>query len=119
MARLDLVVTDIGRGGVDNAGVAGQADGHMFPSRGKEFVEVENSGAGAATVTFVSPREIDGLAISDLTVSVPAGGRRLIGPFPPRTFNQPSSSADSGKVYVNYEAGAEANFLVRCFRLPV
>lgn len=118
MARLDLPVTEITRAGADAAGSPGNADGHMFANRGREFLEVENVGAAARVVTVVTPRTIGGLDVAELVVNVPAGGRRLIGPFPGVTFDQPRASADAGKVYVNYEAGAAADYLVRCFRLP-
>jgi hypothetical protein len=119
MARTDIARTDISRAGVNPAGTAGQVDGHMFTNTGKEFVEVSNADASARTVTFVTPRTVEGLAITDLALSVPAGGRLIVGPFPPETFSQPRSvGADAGKVYINYVSGSETQFTTRVYRLP-
>jgi hypothetical protein len=54
----------------------------------------------------VASAEADG---EDLVVTVPDGARRLIGPFPKRTFGQPaganeSEGNDQGRVYVDYSA---------------
>lgn len=120
MPRADINVTKVTREGVLPAGVVGQADGHMFRNSGAEFIEVSNTEAATGstrTLTIPTPRKVDGLDVADVQVAIPPTERRLIGPFPPGTFNQPSSSADRGKVYLNYAAAAEASFLVRVFTL--
>ena len=118
MPRINVVPTEITRAGVYPAGAVGQADGHSFPNNGEEFVEVVNANATLArTVTFVTPAQREGLAVADLTVSVPAASRRMIGPFPTGYFNH-QSGADRGKVHVNYEAGGEADLTIRVFRFP-
>jgi hypothetical protein len=102
MARTNLTVIEITRTGVDLATTleAGNADGEMFYNGGDVLLAVENLNAADCTVTVVSPRTVDGLAVSDLTVVVSQDEVMLIGPFPRDTFNQPSGD-DAGKVYVN------------------
>lgn len=42
------------------------------------FILVDNGSAGAVTVTLATPGTVDGLAIDDRIVSVPAGEQRAI-----------------------------------------
>jgi hypothetical protein len=119
MARTALTITNITRAGVTDAGVAGITDGHMFDNTGHEFLEITNGNAAARTVTVVTPRTVEGLAVGDQVVSIPNGQTRKIGPFPRETFSQPrGAGADAGKVYLDYEATFHALFTTRVFRLP-
>jgi hypothetical protein len=64
------------------------------------FLYVKNASGSPITVTIDTPGLVDGLAIANLTVSVPATtGERMIGPFPPGIYNQ----AD-GNVYVDWSS---------------
>jgi hypothetical protein len=103
MARTALTVSTISRSGVDSADTleAANADGEMFYNGGDVFLEVLNTNASTCTVTVVTPRTIDGLAVADVTVEVDENERMFIGPFPPSTFNQTSTNA--GMVYVNFD----------------
>lgn len=58
------------------------------------FAHIKNGGAGASTATFTTPGTVDGLAIADLVVTVPAAGERMIGPLPARTFAKSDGQAD-------------------------
>jgi len=42
--------------------------------------------AAGATVTVATTYTVDGLALADLTVAVPAGEPLLVGPFPPAIY---------------------------------
>lgn len=53
---------------------------------GRTFLWVKNGGGSAITVTITTPGTVDGLAITDRTVSVPNGGERLIGPLSPSVY---------------------------------
>lgn len=84
---------------LSSAGVAPPAevdgdpvDNHQFQNSGKTFLVVRNNGASAHTVTLVTPGAIEGLALADRQISVPAGETRYIGPFSPGTYNNPNSS---------------------------
>lgn len=65
--------------------------GDTFRNTGKEFIHVINGGGGATVVTVDSPTTcsfgIAANAAHDLTVSVPAGEDRMIGPFNKERFN--------------------------------
>ncbi|MFI5561506.1 hypothetical protein ACIA2T_19685 [Amycolatopsis japonica] len=65
---------------------------------------VANGSASPITVTVQTPLTVDGLNVEDLTVTVPASGFRLIGPFPVGTFGQPSDNANAGKALVDYSS---------------
>lgn len=75
------------------------ADGHQFANDdGRTFFHVINGNASPLTVIIQTTAVVDGLAVADRTVVVPAGEERIIGPFPPEWYNH----AD-GKVYVDYD----------------
>lgn len=61
--------------------------GVEFPNDGKTIITVKNAAAGASVVTVATPATFGGLAVADLTVSIPAGEEHLIGPFPVSLFN--------------------------------
>lgn len=98
MARTALTVQVIARTGLDPAYSSANADGHSVQNTGRECVHVVNGGGGAITVTIQTPGTVDGLAVSDRTVSVPAGEDRIIGPFPVRDYNQPNTET----IYVDF-----------------
>ena len=98
MARDILTVQEIVRTGLNPSLSAGDsANGHEFVNDGKTYVEVVNGGGSPIVVTIPTPGSIDGLAIADRTVSVPAGETRKIGPFP-NTYNQ-----SGGLVYIDLD----------------
>jgi hypothetical protein len=46
------------------------------------FLHVKNGDGSPHTATITTPNTVDGLAVSDLAVTIPAGEERIIGPFP-------------------------------------
>lgn len=92
-----LAVAKLNRNGVDPAGVAAAALGDDFVNTGKEAVLLENGSGAPINVTFETPGTVDGLAIADKVVAVPAGGARVVGPFPPSAYNDAQ-----GKVKMTY-----------------
>jgi hypothetical protein len=57
------------------------------------FLHVKNGGASPDTVVVVTPGIAPGgLAIADVSVSVPAGSERMIGPFPAEQFADPANT---------------------------
>lgn len=99
MARVTLTVQEIVRTGLNPSYGVAEADGNAFANTdpGRRFVHVKNGGGAQITVTVVTPQTINGLGVADLTVDVPASGERMIGPFPPSSFNQ-----GDGLVHVDY-----------------
>lgn len=80
---------------------ADASNGETCPNNGSLFLHVKNTGGAACTVTIATQGTVDGLAIADLAVSVPATtGDRLIGPFPPGIYND-----SNGNIGVSYSTG--------------
>ena len=92
MSLTTLTVQQIARTGLTPALAAANADGSYVPNDGRMFVDVENTGS-ETTVTVDTPGTVDGLAVANLAVVVPATtGKKRIGPFPPDTYNQPDGT---------------------------
>src|SRR5258705_12726063 len=91
MATVDFPVQNIGVAGIDmtdNAGLVATTNNYTFSNDGNVFMHIKKSGAGSCTVTITTPNTVDGFAIADATVVVPAStGDMMIGPFRPETFN--------------------------------
>lgn len=93
-----LTVVDLVRAGVDmSSAVAAAGGGDAFLNTGKEFLAAKNASGAPITITFVTQVTVDGQAVADLAVAVPAGHTMLIGPFPPGYYND-----GSGQVQVTY-----------------
>lgn len=85
-------------------------NGNNFQNNGGQFLFVENSTAGAITITpdaFPSGATAippDGLTPADRSISIPAAvasvpGQKMIGPFPPSIYNN-----GSGQVTLAFSA---------------
>ena len=100
MAREALTAQELSCAGVTPSYTAAVADGHSIAGDGRTFLHVKNAGASSVTVTVQTPLTVDGLGVSDQTVTLAATtGDKMIGPFTPATFEQ----AD-GSVYIDYSA---------------
>lgn len=58
-----------------------------FVNNGRIILHVKNAGGSADTVSIVTPKTFDGLAVADAGGSVPAGEERFFGPFSKGLFN--------------------------------
>lgn len=96
-----LNVQKITKDGIVPVFSAADAAGDEFANSGRTFLHVRNGGAAQVTVTVDSVKLCDQGFDHDVTVAVPAGGERLIGPFEPGRFNNSSS-----RVRVTYSAVA-------------
>lgn len=94
-----LTTQDIGYSGLGPT-YGAAATGDTFAPGDGVFVHAKNGSAAAITVTITTPNTVAGLAIADVAVSVPAGGERMIGPFPRQHFGR---SAD-GLAELSYSA---------------
>lgn len=101
MAALAVATAIRGVGNVLD-GVAAGAGGDTFINSGQEIFVVKNGSGAGITVTFATPTTIDGLAVSNLDVSVGAGVTRSIGPFPSGWYND--TAQPGGIVSVSYSA---------------
>ena len=97
MARTSLTVQDVERSGLEPSYASANVDGNSFANNGRVILHAKNGSGGAITVTVKTPGTVDGLAVADRTVSVPAGEERMIGVFPPADYNQ-----SDGDVYIDY-----------------
>lgn len=77
----DLSLQKVSRTGLNPSFDAAAAGGDRIPFTRGAYLHVKNGSAGAITVTINSVRACDQGFDHDESVSVPAGGERLIGPF--------------------------------------
>ncbi len=78
--------TAVARAGVTVSGAA-VASSDKFANNGKQFLCVINADIAQTVVTITSQCTLDGLTVADPTVTVGAATTKLIGPFPPSTYN--------------------------------
>ena len=98
MALLDVQIPS--RDGIDPAYVPASSGGDSFPSpSGLEMVSVKNGDTSPHDVILKLTKTIDGQSATNRTVTVPAGGERMIGPFPVGDYRN-----DSGNVEIDYSA---------------
>lgn len=68
-------------------------DAYTFNNDGRTLLYFKKTGAGACTVTVVTPNTVRGKAIADTTFVVPATtGDVMAGPFPPDLYNDANSN---------------------------
>lgn len=91
----------VARSGLAPSYAAAAGGGDKFRPNENVLLHVKNGSGGAITVTVVTPGSVGGQGIADLAVSVPAGGERMIGPFPERLF---ANAGDSGLASITYSA---------------
>lgn len=94
MARQSPATQRITRAGLNVAMTAPNADGDILPA-GQVALQVLNGAGAPITVTVQTPGTdpATGADRAELTVSVPAAGTRLIGPFPASLFAQEADAA--------------------------
>ncbi len=100
MARVQIVVQQITRTGLEETTVAAETDGNSWNNTGKEILHIIN-GATDCIITVDTPRGVDGQVTTSRTVTCTANEERFIGPFPPEDFNQRGSLGDI--VHVDYD----------------
>jgi hypothetical protein len=88
-------------------------DGDMFRNTGREVIHVINGGGSTCNLTIPTPTTAGGgLTIEDKTYAILTGEEIFIGQLDPALFNQPASSADAGKVYLEYDFVTSVTVLV-------
>jgi hypothetical protein len=86
----NLATQTINRAGLNATYSAAASGGDTFTPGSNVFIHVKNGHTSAQTVTVVTPGTTFGQAISDVAVSVPNAGERIIGPFPAQHFADPT-----------------------------
>lgn len=67
-------------------------DTYTVPNDGKTVLHFKKAGAGACTVTIIVNDTVDGLAVPNRTVVIPATtGDKFVGPFPHGVYGDPVS----------------------------
>lgn len=91
---------------------AAAAGGDEFVNDGKDtFVHIQNGAGADCEVTFAITATVDGQAVTDKVVDVPATtGSKLVGPFPTAWYNDGDS-----KVQMTYES--ETSLTIGVFKL--
>lgn len=106
-----LAVNNFSRNPPGIATVAGgtpaSVGGDEWVNSGAELFVLGNASGAPVTVTFITPPNIDNLALADLQMTVPAGQAWIIGPFPPTYYNN-----GPGRVQVTYSAVASVTVKV-------
>lgn len=104
MPRTDLTPQDVVDEGLTPVYTAANVLGHMIPGDGGVIIQVKNTSGSPINVTVQTGGTLLGEPVTDKVIAVPATtGDKLIGPFPPALYNQPSG-ADAGKVYIDFSA---------------
>lgn len=86
-----LTTQTITRAGLAATLAAASGGGDKFTPTGRTFLEVNNGSGGAITVTVETPTSVGAnLVTTPLAVSVAAGARTRIGPFPGGLFADPA-----------------------------
>lgn len=101
--RTSVTTQTISRAGLNVAMSAPSVDGDIIDA-GAVFLEVLNGSGSPITVTVQTPGTVEGLAVADLAVTVPAAGNRRIGPFPGVFKQAPDAVVGPGQVLVDYSA---------------
>ena len=108
MARTELTLQTTTRSGVEATFAAvDDTNGESFDNVGENvLLHVKNGSGGAVVVTITTPGSVDGVALADRTISVPAGEERIIGPFPNNLYGQADVDNDIDKaVFIDYDTG--------------
>lgn len=93
MARTALAVQQARRSGLTPAYTAANVDGHSIPNDGQTVLHVKTVGT-AANVSLKIPGTVDGQSVTDKVIALGTNTERIIGPFPPGTYNQPDGSVN-------------------------
>lgn len=94
-----LTKQKINANGVAPSFTAASATGDEMPNDGNTVCHVKNGSASSITVTINSQEKCSQGFDHDLTITVPASGERMIGPFSRTRFNN-----TNGNVEVSYSA---------------
>jgi hypothetical protein len=121
MPRVNIPVTTITRAGVaEPAQVTADATNDHYISatdfaNGDLEIEIESTDAAPQTVEIVANPDlnVDGLTVSNLTVSIPAGAIRRVAQLRYRSFRQPS---DQNRMHLNPSVSTTLKF--RAYRVP-
>ena len=103
-----LIVQDLNHVGLSPSFVAVAAGGDQFPNDGHTFIYVKNVNIATRDVTIDSQSLCNQGVDHNIIVTVPVTtGEKLIGPFPPTRFNDPSAN-----VQITYESEVDVTIAI-------
>jgi hypothetical protein len=104
-------VQDVSRAGTTPTPASASGGGDKFSPGAHVFVRVINGSGAGVTPTFVTPGQVQELAVADSTGGpTAAGSYRYYGPFPPEVF-----AGSDGLVAVTWSATTTVTFeVLRC-----
>ena len=106
-----LSVQEIIRAGIVPTYNAASAGGDSFPNDGGTLLHFKNTNAAARNVTIATQITVDGKAVADDVINIPATtGDKMVGPFPSGIYNDVN-----GRVQLTYDAAT--NLTVAVMRL--
>ena len=119
MARTELTLQTTTRAGIAPTYTAATVDGFAVNNEYyRVILHVKNGNASPCTVTVQTPGTVDGLAIPDLTVVVPATtGDKMIGPFPGAVYNVDDSATTGVKKALIVTFSVQASVTVAAFKV--
>lgn len=101
---------EIGFGAALEAPIPGTSGGHEFYNSGRVILLIDNvtdiTTGDNRTVSIVTPRQVLGLALAELVVTIMKGQSLVLGPFPTSVFNQ-----TDGMVDIDFPAGGSEDDL--------
>ncbi len=103
MPRALVTSTTVPLTGSDPTLTAANIDGDAVELGGRLFLLVNNGSASPITVTIETPGTVDGLAVADQSVTVPAAAKRFI-PLSATSYRQPAGTTFAGYAHVNYSS---------------
>lgn len=101
MARTVLTPVHPDRGGVTSPTEQNgdTTNGHVVANSGRTIITVRNADTNPHSVTFVTPGTVDGQAVGDRTVSIPASTSMDFGGFPTSVYgSQMAITVDSAQL---------------------
>lgn len=90
MSTVAVAPQDVNRNGLTPTYGAANAGGNTVPNNGQVLLHVKNGSGASINVTIATSVAMDGLELPDRVVAVPANSEKIIGPFPPKTYNTAS-----------------------------
>lgn len=103
-----VATQQVTRTGLAPAYAAASAGGDSFRPGPRTMLHIKNGSAAPVTATLVTPGNVDGLAVADLTVTIPAAGERIAGPLPAELFRDRADGLGD----ITWSASASVTFAV-------
>jgi len=97
--------------------IAVVADGHKFLNDGRTFLYIKTNAVGEnhlVTIQMPTSSDVDGLVVDDITFDLLDNSDYVMGPFPPKVYNQ-----TDGMVYIDWEVLLIAGVSTAVVRIPV